>query len=42
MDWKPRICWQVPLFFDIDGDTETTVLRPCRTVDWGGDGILDW
>ena len=24
MDWKPRICWQVPLFFDIDEKTKTT------------------
>ena len=22
MDWKPRICWQVPLFFDIDDDDQ--------------------
>jgi hypothetical protein len=42
IDWKPRICWQVPLFFDIDDKTKTTVVRACRTVDWGGEGILDW
>ena len=42
MDWKPRICWQVPLFFDIDEKTKTTMVRACRTVDWGGEGILDW
>ena len=42
MDWKPRICWQVPLFFDIDDKTKTTMVRACRTVDWGGEGILDW
>ena len=42
MDWKPRICWQVPLFSDIDEKTKTTMVRPCRTVDWGGDGILEW
>ena len=27
---------------DIDEDTKTTVVRACRTVDWGGEGILDW
>jgi hypothetical protein len=42
MDWKPRICWQVPLFFDIDDNTRTKIVRPCRAVDWGGEGILDW
>ena len=42
MDWKPRICWQVPLFFDIDDGTKTTIVRAARTVDWGGEGILDW
>jgi hypothetical protein len=40
MDWKPRICWQVPLFFDIDDKTKTTTVRACRTVDWGGEGYL--
>jgi hypothetical protein len=42
IDWKPRICWQVPLFFDVDDDTKTTKVRASRTVDWGGEGILDW
>ena len=42
LDWKPRICWQVPLFFDIDDKTKTTTVRASRTVDWGGEGILDW
>jgi hypothetical protein len=42
MDWKPRICWQVPLFFAVDEKIKTTMVRACRTVDWGGEGILDW
>lgn len=42
MDWKPRTCWQVPLYFDIDDDTRTTTVRAGRTADWGGEGILDW
>lgn len=42
MDWKPRICWQVPLFFDTDQLAKTTRVRACRTSDWGGEGLLDW
>jgi hypothetical protein len=42
LDWKPRICWQVPLYFDADHETKTTTVRACRTADWGGKGILDW
>lgn len=40
MDWKPRICWQVPLFFDIDDKTKTTTVRACASVDWGGEEAL--
>ncbi len=42
IDWKPRTCWQVPLFFDTDDDTKTTTVRASLTVDWGAEGILDW
>jgi len=42
MDWKPQICWQVPLFFDSDDTTKTTTVRASRTTDWGAEGILDW
>lgn len=42
IDWKPRICWQVPLFFDVDHEAKTTTVRACRTVDWGAEGVLDW
>ncbi len=42
MDWKPRICWQVPLFFDSDDEAKSTTVRASRTVDWGEEGILDW
>jgi hypothetical protein len=42
MDWKPHICWQVPLFFDINEDTKTTTVRASRTADWGGEAIIDW
>lgn len=42
MDWKPQICWQVPLFCEIDDTTKTTTVRASRTLDWGGEGIIDW
>jgi hypothetical protein len=42
MDWKPRVCWQTPLFFEINEDTKTTIVRACRTADWGEEGILEW
>lgn len=42
MDWKPRICWQVPLYFDADHKTKSTTVRASRPSDWGGEGILDW
>jgi hypothetical protein len=42
IDWKPRTCWQTPLFFDLDEQTKTTTVRACRTIDWGGEGIIDW
>jgi hypothetical protein len=42
IDWKPRTCWQVPLFFEVNEDTKTTTVRASRTADWGADGILDW
>jgi hypothetical protein len=42
IDWKPRTCWQVPLFFEPDHERKTTVVRAARTVDWGGEGVIDW
>jgi hypothetical protein len=42
LDWKPEICWQVPLFFDIDDTAKITKVRAVRTADWGDEGILDW
>lgn len=42
MDWKPRTCWQTPLFFETDDETKSTVVRACRTVDWGAEGALEW
>ena len=42
IDWKPRTCWQVPLFFAEDEDAKTTTVRAGRTTDWGGEGVIDW
>jgi hypothetical protein len=39
LDWKPRTCWQVPLFFEIDEKTQKTTVRAVRTADWGEEGI---
>jgi hypothetical protein len=42
IEWKPRICWQVPLYFERDEPAQTTRVRAGRTADWGAEGILDW
>ena len=42
LDWKPAICWQVPLFLDVSDRPNTTTVRASRTTDWGGEGIIDW
>jgi hypothetical protein len=42
IDWKPQICWQVPLFFETNETTRTTLVRASRTSDWGQEGIIDW
>jgi len=38
----PRICWRVPLCFDIDDTTKTIPARASRTGDCGEEGILGW
>jgi hypothetical protein len=42
IDWKPAVCWQIPLFFESDDSKRTTTVRATRTADWGEEGILDW
>jgi hypothetical protein len=42
IDWKPQICWQVPLFFETDSDKRTTLVRASRSADWGQEGVLGW
>jgi hypothetical protein len=41
MDWKPEVCWQVPLRLDYHTDEnghETSILREWKRRDWGEGG----
>ncbi len=41
MDWKPDVCWQVPLHLDIHADEyghETILVRAWHRRDWGPGG----
>jgi hypothetical protein len=41
IDWKPSVCWQLPIKVDWtlhDDGTETAVLRRWERRDWGDDG----
>ncbi|MDH3300239.1 MAG: hypothetical protein OES24_06995 [Acidimicrobiia bacterium] len=38
IDWKPAICWQLPLKVDVDGN-EVRHLRAWRADDWGDDCV---
>ncbi len=41
MDWKPDVCWQVPLHLDVHTDEyghETVILRAWQRRDWGPGG----
>lgn len=41
MDWKPEVCWQLPLRIDRGADddgTPTATLRRWGRTDWGSDG----
>lgn len=41
LDWKPEVCWQLPLRIDRDGDQAT--LRRWTRADWGSDGeTMHW
>ena len=42
MDWKPDVCWQVPVHLDIHTDEyghETVLLRAWQRRDWGPGGV---
>lgn len=41
IDWKPEVCWQVPIRLDFhidDNDYETNILREWKRRDWGEGG----
>lgn len=41
IDWKPGVCWQLPIHVDFEAtgdDTETANLRAWRRTDWGEHG----
>lgn len=41
MDWKPSVCWQLPIRVDwepIDGGREQATLRRWSRADWGDEG----
>lgn len=40
-DWKPSVCWQLPIHVDWTpgpGDTEVATVRRWTRADWGADG----
>ena len=42
IDWKPSVCWQLPIKVDWtvrDDGTELAELRGWRRSDWGADGV---
>lgn len=41
LDWKPSVCWQLPIKVDWEpgsGDTEVATVRRWSRADWGADG----
>ncbi len=45
MDWKPEVCWQLPLRIDRDGSgsDKRATLRRWSRADWGSDGAtMHW
>jgi hypothetical protein len=41
MDWKPSVCWQLPIRVDwepVEGDSEVATLRRWTRADWGAEG----
>lgn len=46
VDWKPEVCWQLPLRLEEltdENDRSTYLLRPWDTQDWGPEGeSFDW
>ncbi|WP_162941982.1 hypothetical protein [Desertimonas flava] len=46
IDWKPSVCWQLPVHVDwveLDEDTEVATVRAWSRADWGDDGdVMAW
>ena len=45
MDWKPSVCWQLPIRVDweqLEGGRERATLRRWSRGDWGDDGDMAW
>ena len=45
MDWKPSVCWQLPIRVDwetLDSGRERATLRRWSRADWGDDGDMAW
>jgi hypothetical protein len=40
LDWKPNVCWQMPMRVETDGAVRT--VRPWARRDWGPDAELAW
>jgi hypothetical protein len=41
VDWKPSVCWQLPLRVEVapgEGDTEVATVRGWTRADWGAEG----
>ena len=41
VDWKPSVCWQLPIKVDwepAEGDTEVATVRRWERADWGAEG----
>jgi hypothetical protein len=41
LDWKPSVCWQLPIKVDWepgDGETEVATVRGWQRADWGAEG----
>lgn len=38
IDYKPSVCWQLPIKIDRDGEVGSATLRRWRRSDWGSDG----
>jgi hypothetical protein len=38
LEWKPSVCWQLPIHVDWDDAGTTATVRPWSRLDWGDEG----